>query len=151
MAYTVMFNTTAIHGLPAALNAASNALLHSLPGGTEGGASIDVRNHPMPTLPGEPAVRFSKVAGEAASPDPPCRRCRDRQRYQAGTMCAVSKLCVCWHLHTCTELMGFHRSRRSFGPKASGIAVCYVVGDPAMLRLSAGAIVYLLSLCVLDM
>jgi hypothetical protein len=68
VAYTVMFNTTAIHGLPAALNAASNALLRSLAAAGES-ASIGVRNHPMPTLPGEPAVRFSKVAGEAASPD----------------------------------------------------------------------------------
>ena len=62
MAYTVMFNTTAIHGLPAALNAASNALLQAV---ASGDARIGVRNHPMPTLPGEPAIKFSKIAGAA--------------------------------------------------------------------------------------
>lgn len=64
VAYTVMFNTTAIHGLPAALNAASSALLRSLAGAEGGAASIGVRNHPMPTLPGEPAVEISRDTGE---------------------------------------------------------------------------------------
>lgn len=60
VSYTVMFNTTATHGLPAALNAASNALLHSIQGPQ---SSIGVANHPMPTLQNEAAVKFSKVAG----------------------------------------------------------------------------------------
>ena len=61
MAYTVLFNTTATHGLPAAINAASSALLRTVTGNPAAG--ISVRNHPMPTLQNEAAVRFSKVAG----------------------------------------------------------------------------------------
>lgn len=59
--YTVLFNTTATHGLPAALNQASNALLRTITGNPTAG--IAVRNHPMPTLQNEAAVKFSKVAG----------------------------------------------------------------------------------------
>lgn len=61
VSYTVMFNTTATHGLPAALNAASNALLRSIQGPQ---SSIGVANHPMPTLQNEAAAKFSKVAGQ---------------------------------------------------------------------------------------
>ena len=60
--YTVMFNTTAIHGLPAALNSASNALARAVAGP---GPDIRVANHPMPTLHNEAAVKFSKIAGGA--------------------------------------------------------------------------------------
>ncbi len=63
--YTVMFNTTAIHGLPAALNGASNAILSAVAGP---GADIRVANHPMPTLRNEAAVKFSKVAGGSTIP-----------------------------------------------------------------------------------
>ena len=62
VSYTILFNTTATHGLPAAINQASNALLRAVTGNP--GASIAVRNHPMPTLQNEAAVKFSKVAGE---------------------------------------------------------------------------------------
>ncbi len=62
VSYTLMFNTTATHGLPAALNAASNALLRSIQG-PEYQGNIRVANHPMPTLQNEAAVKFSKVAG----------------------------------------------------------------------------------------
>lgn len=62
MSYTVLFNTTATHGLPAALNAASNALLRTIHG-PESGGIIRVANHPMPTLHNEAAAKFSKVAG----------------------------------------------------------------------------------------
>lgn len=61
MAYTVLFNTTATHGLPAALNEASSALLRAVTGNPAAG--ISVRSHPMPTLQNEAAVKFSKVAG----------------------------------------------------------------------------------------
>ncbi len=61
--YTVLFNTTAMHGLPAAINEASNALLRTVTGNP--GASIAVRNHPLPTLQQEAAVKFSKVAGQS--------------------------------------------------------------------------------------
>ena len=61
MAYTVLFNTTATHGLPAAINEASSALLRTITGNPAAG--ISVRNHPMPTLQNEAAVEFSKVAG----------------------------------------------------------------------------------------
>ena len=59
--YTILFNTTATHGLPAAINEASNALLRMVTGNP--GASIAVQNHPLPTLQQEAAVKFSKVAG----------------------------------------------------------------------------------------
>lgn len=65
VSYTVMFNTTATHGLPAALNAASNALLRSIRSPSSE-KSISVANHPMPTLHDEAAVKFSKVAGAAS-------------------------------------------------------------------------------------
>ncbi|BDA45751.1 probable ATP-binding cassette sub-family A member 3 [Coccomyxa sp. Obi] len=61
VSYTVLFNTTATHGLPAALNTASNALLRSIQGPQ---SSIGVANHPMPTLQNEAAAKFSKVAGD---------------------------------------------------------------------------------------
>lgn len=61
VAYTVLFNTTATHGLPAAINEASSALLRAVTGNPAAG--ISVRNHPMPTLQNEAAVKFSKVAG----------------------------------------------------------------------------------------
>ena len=61
--YTVLFNTTAVHGLPAALNSASNALARAVAGP---GVDIRVANHPMPTLRDEAAVKFSKVAGEGS-------------------------------------------------------------------------------------
>ena len=59
--YTILFNTTATHGLPAAINQASSTLLRTATGNP--GASIAVRNHPLPTLQQEAAVKFSKVAG----------------------------------------------------------------------------------------
>lgn len=64
--YTVLFNTTATHGLPAALNQASNALLRTVTGNPE--ARIALRNYPLPTLPQEAAVEFSKVAGQSLCP-----------------------------------------------------------------------------------
>ena len=64
--YTILFNTTATHGLPAAINQASSALLRAITGNP--GAGISVRNHPMPTLQQEAAVQFSKEAGITERP-----------------------------------------------------------------------------------
>ena len=64
--YTLLFNTTATHGLPAAINQASSALLRTATGNPA--ASIAARNHPLPTLQQEAAVKFSKVAGLYPSP-----------------------------------------------------------------------------------
>lgn len=68
VAYTVLFNTTATHGLPAALNSASNALLRSITSGSAADRRISVVNHPMPTLKDEAAVKFSRVAGISNHP-----------------------------------------------------------------------------------
>jgi len=58
VALTLMFNTSAIHALPAALSGATSALLRAATG--DAGAHIAAANHPMPTLPTEPAVVIEK-------------------------------------------------------------------------------------------
>lgn len=61
---TLMTNQTAIHALPAAINALTNALLSTLTGGE---ASVAVTSSPMPNLPGEQAVQLSMLAGACSS------------------------------------------------------------------------------------
>ncbi|KAK9842270.1 hypothetical protein WJX81_003820 [Elliptochloris bilobata] len=58
VALTLAFNTSAIHALPAALSAATGALLRAATG--DASASIAAANHPLPTLPTEPAVVIEK-------------------------------------------------------------------------------------------
>lgn len=61
VAYTVLLNQTAIHGVPAALNAANSALLRAWTG--RGSASIRLDNHPLPTLSNEDTVRVNQMSG----------------------------------------------------------------------------------------
>lgn len=62
MAYTVLLNQTAIHGVPAALNAANTALLRAFTGNAN--ASMRVTNHPLPTVASEDAVKVSQMSGK---------------------------------------------------------------------------------------
>ena len=88
MSYTLLFNTTATHGLPAAINQASSALLRTVTGNP--GASIAVQNHPLPTLQQEAAVRFSKVAGQS----PSARAPSDTMSSWTGSLlCPTQKAC----------------------------------------------------------
>jgi hypothetical protein len=107
VAYTVLFNTTATHGLPAALNAASNALLHSMRGDAAAG-SIAVVNHPMPTLQGEAAIQFSKIAGasvhvaqslQATQSYPQCM-CRRMEGLSSNIIVSLTRSLLCkWFVH----------------------------------------------------
>ncbi|KAK9828547.1 hypothetical protein WJX72_000707 [[Myrmecia] bisecta] len=60
--FTLLVNQTAIHGLPAALNSASSALLRMITGRPDAG--ISVVNHPLPTLKNELAVQVSQSSGD---------------------------------------------------------------------------------------
>lgn len=62
MALTLAFNTSAIHSLPAALSGATTALLRAVTG--DANARIAAANHPLPTLPTEPAVVIEKEFSE---------------------------------------------------------------------------------------
>ncbi len=61
MEYTVLLNQTAIHGVPAALNAANTALLRAFTGDVN--ASIRAVNHPLPTVRNEDAVKVEQMSG----------------------------------------------------------------------------------------
>lgn len=65
VALTLAFNTSAIHALPAALSGATTALLRAVTG--DATAIIAAANHPMPTLPTEPAVVIEKEFSECRS------------------------------------------------------------------------------------
>jgi hypothetical protein len=60
----VLTNQTAIHGVPAAINAASTALLRTLTANAS--AAIGVSSHPLPTLPQEVSVRVGQMSGAMA-------------------------------------------------------------------------------------
>lgn len=62
VALTLMFNASAMHALPAALSSASSALLRAATGVAT--ASIAATNHPLPTLPTEPAIVIEKEFSE---------------------------------------------------------------------------------------
>lgn len=62
MAYTILLNQTAIHGVPAALNAANTALLRAFTGNAN--ASMRVTNYPLPTVSNEDAVKVSQMSGK---------------------------------------------------------------------------------------
>ena len=70
MALTLAFNTSAIHSLPAALSGATSALLRAVTGDMT--ARIAATNHPMPTLPTEPAVVIEKEFSECCSAAASC-------------------------------------------------------------------------------
>ena len=55
-----MTNQTALHALPAAINALSNALLATI-----GGGHISVTNLPLPTLHNEQSAEVAGVAGKS--------------------------------------------------------------------------------------
>ena len=59
-----MTNQTAIHALPAAINALSNSLLSAVTGGA---SSIAVTNAPLPTLNDEQQMQVSQLAGRQPS------------------------------------------------------------------------------------
>lgn len=63
VAYTILVNQTAIHGVPAALNAANTALLRAFTGNAN--ASMQVTNHPLPTVASEDAVKVSQMSGKS--------------------------------------------------------------------------------------
>lgn len=62
--FTVLANQTAIHAIPAALNAMSTALLKAVTGNEN--ARLSITNFPLPTLPGEAAIKQSRQQGERA-------------------------------------------------------------------------------------
>jgi hypothetical protein len=62
VAYTILLNQTAIHGVPAAINAANTALLRAFTG--NGNASMRVTNYPLPTVSNEDAVKVSQMSGK---------------------------------------------------------------------------------------
>lgn len=61
VAYTILLNQTAIHGVPAAINAANTALLRAFTGNAT--ASMRVTNYPLPTVSNEDAVKVSQMSG----------------------------------------------------------------------------------------
>ena len=62
VAYTLLLNQTAIHGVPAAINAANSALLRAFTGNAN--ASMRVTNYPLPTVSDEDAVKVSQMSGK---------------------------------------------------------------------------------------
>ena len=121
--YTILFNTTATHGLPAAINQASSALLRAITGNP--GAGISVRNHPMPTLQQEAAVQFSKEAGITQRP------CLVKR-----LSCTLSLFAYPYHGYS----FACSRSRYCCRPqcmqilKASGCASVAVLSDSELLQ-----------------
>ena len=61
VAYTVLVNQTAIHGVPTALNAANQALLRAFTG--QPSASIRLVNQPLPMVQGEDALVVNQMSG----------------------------------------------------------------------------------------
>ena len=61
VAYTALLNQTAIHGLPATLNAANTALLRARTG--QANATIRLTNHPLPTVSSEDTVKVNQMSG----------------------------------------------------------------------------------------
>lgn len=57
----MLLNQTAIHGVPAALNAVNTALLRAFTGDVN--ASIRAVNHPLPTVRNEDAVKVEQMSG----------------------------------------------------------------------------------------
>ena len=63
LAYTLMVNQTALHGLPGAINSMNSALLRAITGNIAG--AIITTSHPLPTLPDEVSVKVSQLSGQA--------------------------------------------------------------------------------------
>ena len=65
VAYTLLLNQTAIHGVPAAINAANSALLRAFTGNAN--ASMRVTNYPLPMVSDEDAVKVSQMSGKCGT------------------------------------------------------------------------------------
>lgn len=88
VAYTLLLNQTAIHGVPAAINAANSALLRAFTGNAN--ASMRVTNYPLPTVSDEDAVKVSQMSGK-----------RGKMPWQADALLRPARTpCTHWSLVT---------------------------------------------------